>query len=74
MRQAGPNDKPGDAAKGIGVAKCDFTKTFRNQLFFMGRWYYIINLRLKITVKIFVVQNNEHFNDYFFVVFFLSDF
>ena len=33
IRQADPYDKTGDATKGVGVAKVDFTKTFRNQLF-----------------------------------------
>ena len=33
IRQTEPYDKTGDATKGVGVAKFDFTKTFRNQLF-----------------------------------------
>ena len=40
MRQAGPYDKTGDATKGVGVSKCDFTKTFRNQLFLRIRVLY----------------------------------
>ena len=31
IRQAYPYDKTGDATKGVGVAKFDFSKTFRNQ-------------------------------------------
>ena len=35
IRHADPNNKTGEATKGpgVGVAKFDFTKTFRNQLF-----------------------------------------
>ena len=39
-RQADPYDKTGDATKGVGVAKFDFTKTFRNQLFSRVRVLY----------------------------------
>ena len=34
IRQANPYNKTGDLPKGVGVAKYDLTKTFRNQLFF----------------------------------------
>ena len=40
IRQADPNDKTGDASKGVGVAKFDFTKTFRNKLFSRVRVLY----------------------------------
>ena len=40
IRQADPYDKTGDATKGVGVAKFDFTKTFRNQLFSRVRILY----------------------------------
>ena len=40
MRQADPYDKTGDATKDEGVAKFDFTKTFRNQLFSRVRVLY----------------------------------
>ena len=33
IRHADPYNKTGDATKGVGVAKFDYTKTFRNQLF-----------------------------------------
>ena len=33
IRQDDPYNKTGDATKGVGVAKFDITKTFRNQLF-----------------------------------------
>ena len=39
-RQADSNDKTGDATNGVGVAKFDFTKTFRNQLFSRVRVLY----------------------------------
>ena len=51
---------------GVGVAKVDFTKTFRNHV----KWYNIINTRYKLQWKYFKVQNHEHFNDCFVVVFF----
>ena len=40
IRQVNPNDKTGDATKGVGVAKFDLTKTFRNQLFSRVRVLY----------------------------------
>ena len=40
IRQADPYDKTGDATKGGRVAKFDFTKTFRNQLFSRVRVLY----------------------------------
>ena len=40
IRQADPYDKTGDATKGVGVAKFDFTNTFRNQLFSRVRVLY----------------------------------
>ena len=40
IRQADPYDKKGDSTKGEGVAKYDFTKTLRNQLFSRGRVLY----------------------------------
>ena len=40
IRQADPYDKTGDATKGVGVAKFDFTKTLRNQLFSYVRVLY----------------------------------
>ena len=52
IRQADPCDKTGDATKGVGVAKFDFTNKFRNQLFSHVR-YYTISTRLQITVKVF---------------------
>ena len=33
IRQVDPYDKTGDTTKGVGVAKFNLTKTFRNQLF-----------------------------------------
>ena len=39
-RQADPYGKTGDATKGDRVAKFDFTKTFRNQLFSRARAFY----------------------------------
>ena len=33
IRQADPSTKQETLPKGVGVAKFDFTKTFRNQLF-----------------------------------------
>ena len=48
--------------KGFGVANFDFTKTFRNQLFSCVKVFYH-HARLQITVKVFKVQNHEHFND-----------
>ena len=32
IRQENPYNKTGDSTKGVGVAKFEFTKTFRNQL------------------------------------------
>ena len=52
--------------KGVGVAKFDFTKTFRNQLFSRVRVSYH---QYSITYSqrtYFKVQNHEHINDYFF--------
>ena len=40
IRQANPYDKTETLPKGIGVAKFDFTKTFRNQLFSRVRVLY----------------------------------
>ena len=40
ISQAGPYNKTGDAKKGVGVAKFDFTKIFRNQLFSRVRVLY----------------------------------
>ena len=40
IRQADPYDKTETLPKGIGVAKFDFTKTFRNQLFSRVRVLY----------------------------------
>ena len=40
IRQVDPYDKTGDATKGVGVAKLDLTKTFRNQLFSCVRALY----------------------------------
>ena len=37
IRQADPYAKTADATRGVGVAKLDFTKTFRNQLFSLVR-------------------------------------
>ena len=52
IRETDPYDKTGDATKGVGVAKFDDTKTFRNQLFSVQE-YYNINTLLQITVKAF---------------------
>ena len=40
IRQTEPYDKTRDATKEVGVAKFDFTKTFRNQLFSRVRVLY----------------------------------
>ena len=40
IRQPDPYDKTGDATKGGEVAKFDFTKIFRNQLFLRVRVLY----------------------------------
>ena len=55
--------------KGVGVAKFDFIKTFRNQLFSRVSVSYH---QYSITFSqwtYFKVQNQEHFNDYFVVVY-----
>ena len=40
IRQANPYNKTEDPTKGVGVAKFDFTKTFRNQLLLPVRVLY----------------------------------
>ena len=40
IRQVDSYNKTGDVTKGVGVAKFDFTKTFRNQLFSRVRVLY----------------------------------
>ena len=40
VRQTEPYDKTGDVTKGVGVAKFDFIKPFRNQLFSRVRVLY----------------------------------
>ena len=39
--------------KGVGVAKDDFTKTFKDQSFFTCKGIIFINTQLQITVKVF---------------------
>ena len=59
--------------KGVGVAKFDLTKTFRNQLFSRVRvLYHQYSITYHIILKYFKVQNYEHYNDYFCCSF-LSD-
>ena len=59
--------------KGVGVAKFDFTKTFRNQLFSRVRVLYHQILITNHSESTFEVQNHEHFNDFSCSGFFLSD-
>ena len=64
-----PTIKQETLQKGVVIAKFDFTKTFRNQLFSRVRvLYHQYSITNHSESK---VQNHEHFNDYF--VFFLSD-
>ena len=65
-----PTTKQETLPKGVGIAKLDFTKTFRNQLFCTGKGITSPILDYKSQGKYFKVRNHEHFNDYFFVVFF----
>ena len=53
IRQADSSTKQDTLPKGVGVAKFNFTKTFRSQLIFSYERVYIINTRLQITVKVF---------------------
>ena len=65
IRQADPLIKQETLPKGVGVAKFDFTKTFRNQLFSRVRvlhHQYSIKNRSESILK---SKNYEHFNDYF---------
>ena len=58
---------------GLGVAKFDLTKTFRNQLFSHVRVLYRQYSITNHSESIFKVQSHEHFTDYFCLLFFLSD-
>ena len=61
-----PTTKQETLPKGVGVAKFDFTKTFRNQLFSRVRvLYHQYSITNHSQLKYFKVQNHEHFNDYF---------
>ena len=57
IRQAEPFNKIEDATKGVGGAKFDFNKTFRNNYFHMFGYYYIINTRLQITLKVLLKKD-----------------
>ena len=49
--------------KGVGVAKFDFTKSFRNQLFSRVRVLYHQYSITNYSESILKVHNHEHFND-----------
>ena len=55
--------------KGVGVAEFDFTKTFRNQLFPRVRVLYHPYSITNHSESILKSKIDEHFNDYFVVVF-----
>ena len=57
---------------GVGVAKFDFTKTFRNHLFLRVRVLYHQYSITNYSESILKSKNHEHFSDYF-CCFFLSD-
>ena len=56
-----PTTKQETLPKGVGVAKFDFTKTFRNQLFCTYQGITSSILDYKSQRKYFKVQNHEHF-------------
>ena len=73
IRQTDPDDKTKTLLKWVGVAKFDLTKTFRDQLFSrVGVLYHQYSIT-NHSESILKSKKHGYFNDFFVVVFFLSD-
>ena len=69
IRQAHPYDKTGDATKGVSGYKICLHQNIKKSIIVMCNGIISSILNYKSQRNYFKIQNHEHFNDYFVVVF-----